>query len=37
MSHNWQAPIRAISSENALHAGDIIGEVMGLVNEENNE
>jgi len=28
-SHNWQALIRAISPENALHAGDIIGEVMG--------
>jgi hypothetical protein len=29
MSHNWQALIRALPPKNALHAGSIIGEVMG--------
>ncbi len=28
MSHNWQAFIQAISSENVLRAGYIIGEAM---------
>jgi hypothetical protein len=28
MSHNWQALIRALSSENALHTGYIIGETI---------
>jgi hypothetical protein len=30
ISHNWRALIRAISSENALHAGYIRGEAIRL-------
>jgi LuxR family transcriptional regulator, maltose regulon positive regulatory protein len=37
MSHNWQALIRAISSENALHAGYIIGEAMRPHTSRQNE